>query len=40
LWYLSKPFHQGDAARSLWVASTLAGRTLDGLPPAHALKTL
>ena len=27
----------GDLARSLWVASTLAGRTLEGLPHAHAL---
>ncbi|MFT4469919.1 aminoglycoside phosphotransferase family protein [Arthrobacter sulfonylureivorans] len=26
-----------DALRSLWVASTLAGRTLPDLPPAHAL---
>lgn len=37
LWYAGLPGHQGDLARSLWVASTLAGRTLDGLPPAHAL---
>jgi streptomycin 6-kinase len=37
LCYASKPRHQGDLARSLWVASTLAGRTLDGLPSAHAL---
>lgn len=35
--YASMPRHQGDLARSLWVASTLAGRTLEGLPPAHAL---
>lgn len=35
--YASKPGHGGDLARSLWVASTLAGRTLEGLPPAHAL---
>ncbi len=35
--YASKPGHGGDLARSLWVASTLAGRTLDGLPAAHAL---
>ncbi|ADX72573.1 streptomycin 6-kinase [Pseudarthrobacter phenanthrenivorans Sphe3] len=35
--YAGKPGHRGDLARSLWVASTLAGRTLDGLPPAHAL---
>jgi streptomycin 6-kinase len=27
----------GDARRSLWVASTLAGSTLPDLPPAHAL---
>ena len=32
LWYASKPHHDGDLARSLWVASTLAGRTLPGLP--------
>jgi streptomycin 6-kinase len=37
LWYASRPHHQGDLARSLWVASTLAGRTLDGLPAAHSL---
>jgi streptomycin 6-kinase len=37
LWYAGKPDHRGDMARSLWVASTLAGRTLEGLPPAHAL---
>ena len=35
--YASKPGHGGDLARSLWVASTLAGRTLDGLPAAHSL---
>lgn len=29
--------HRGDLARSLWVASTLAGNTLDGLPHPHAL---
>ena len=37
LHYASKPGHEGDLARSLWVASTLAGRTLDGLPAPHAL---
>ncbi|QHK18659.1 aminoglycoside resistance protein [Pseudarthrobacter psychrotolerans] len=37
LGYAAMPRHQGDLARSLWVASTLAGRTLDGLPSAHAL---
>ncbi|HEY8700269.1 MAG TPA: aminoglycoside phosphotransferase family protein [Arthrobacter sp.] len=35
--YASRPRHQGDLARSLWVSSTLAGRTLDGLPAAHSL---
>ena len=37
LWYASKPRHEGDLARSLWVASTLAGRTLPELPAPHAL---
>lgn len=37
LWYAAKPRHSGDLARSLWIASTLAGRTLDDLPPAHEL---
>ncbi len=37
LWYASRPGHQGDLARSLWVASTLAGQTLEGLPAAHDL---
>lgn len=37
LGYVGQPGHRGDLARSLWVASTLAGRTLEGLPPAHAL---
>ncbi|MGM9473655.1 aminoglycoside phosphotransferase family protein [Pseudarthrobacter sp. YS3] len=37
LQYASHPGRQGDLARSLWVASTLAGRTLDGLPAAHDL---
>ena len=37
LHYASKPGHEGDLARSLWVASTLAGRTLDGLPAPYAL---
>ncbi len=40
LYYLSDGAHAGDAARSLWVASTMAGRTLPGLPAAHELKTL
>ncbi len=37
LWYAAKPRHAGDLARSLWVASTLAGSTLDALPRAHDL---
>ncbi|HSN36654.1 MAG TPA: aminoglycoside phosphotransferase family protein, partial [Arthrobacter sp.] len=37
LWYASKPRHEGDLARSLWVASTLAGRTLPDLPAPHDL---
>ncbi|MET4590199.1 aminoglycoside phosphotransferase family protein [Arthrobacter sp. 754] len=37
LQYASLPRRHGDLARSLWVASTLAGRTLDGLPGAHDL---
>ncbi|MDP9981385.1 streptomycin 6-kinase [Pseudarthrobacter oxydans] len=37
LWYASKPRHEGDLARSLWVASTLTGRTLPELPAPHAL---
>ncbi|MGO4191871.1 aminoglycoside phosphotransferase family protein [Arthrobacter sp. YAF17] len=37
LWYAAKPRHKGDLARSLWVASTLAGRTLPGLPAPHEL---
>jgi streptomycin 6-kinase len=37
LGYAAKPRHQGDLARSLWVASTLTGRTLPGLPAPHEL---
>ncbi|NHW49083.1 aminoglycoside resistance protein [Paenarthrobacter sp. MSM-2-10-13] len=37
LWYAAKPRHSGDLARSLWVASTLAGHRLDALPRAHDL---
>jgi streptomycin 6-kinase len=37
LWDAGKTGHEGDMARSWWVASTLAGRTLDGLPAAHDL---
>ncbi|KRE79083.1 aminoglycoside phosphotransferase family protein [Arthrobacter sp. Soil764] len=36
LWYAGHG-HPGDLARSLWVASTLAGDTLEGLPHPHAL---
>ncbi|WP_104168277.1 aminoglycoside phosphotransferase family protein [Arthrobacter sp. SX1312] len=32
--------HEGDADRSLWVASSVLGRTLDGLPPVGALPSL
>jgi streptomycin 6-kinase len=35
--YASAPRRKGDALRSLWVASTLAGRTLPELPAAHDL---
>ncbi len=35
--YASRPHHGGDLARSLWVASTLAGHTLSGLPAAYDL---
>jgi streptomycin 6-kinase len=37
LWYASRPHHEGDLARSLWVASTLAGRTLPDLPAPQEL---
>lgn len=36
LWYAAHG-HHGGLARSLWVASTLTGSTLDGLPHPHAL---
>ena len=36
LWYAAKG-HRGDLARSLWVASTLAGHTLADLPQPHTL---
>ena len=36
LWYAAQG-HGGDQARSLWVASTLAGKPLDGLPHPHSL---
>ena len=35
--HASRPHRTGDLARSLWVASALAGRTLDGLPAPHDL---
>ena len=37
LWYASQRHHEGDLARSLWVASTLAGATLPDLPRPHEL---
>jgi streptomycin 6-kinase len=37
LWYAARREHDGDLARSLWVASTLAGRTLPELPAPHEL---
>ena len=37
LGYASQPGREGDLVRSLWVASTLAGRALPGLPAAHDL---
>jgi streptomycin 6-kinase len=37
LWFASRPAYGGDLARSLWVASTLAGKTLGGLPHPHDL---
>lgn len=37
LWYAAKRNHGGDLARSLWVASTLAGNTLEGLPAPQDL---
>ncbi|MCU1530955.1 MAG: aminoglycoside resistance protein [Arthrobacter sp.] len=37
LCYASRPQQHGDLARSLWVASTLAGRTLPDLPAPHDL---
>lgn len=40
LCYLEEPGHGDDAVRSLWVASTMAGNTLPGLPDAHQLKVL
>ncbi len=40
LCYLEEPGHADDARRSLWVASTMAGKTLPGLPDAHQLKRL
>ncbi|MFQ4148481.1 aminoglycoside phosphotransferase family protein [Arthrobacter sp. LAPM80] len=40
LCYLEEPGHGGDAQRSLWVASTMAGKTLPGLPGVQGLKLL
>ncbi|AJT40544.1 aminoglycoside phosphotransferase family protein [Psychromicrobium lacuslunae] len=38
LWYASKRDHQRDLNRSLWLSSTLAGRTIQGLPHPHSLE--
>lgn len=38
--YFESPGGLADAQRSLWVASTLTGDTLPGLPRAHELKRL
>ncbi|MHA7305025.1 aminoglycoside phosphotransferase family protein [Arthrobacter sp. TMN-49] len=40
LCYLEEPGSRGDALRSLWVASTMTGKTLPGLPEAQQLKVL
>lgn len=37
LWYAQRAHHEGQLARSLWIASTLAGRTHPGLPAFDAL---
>lgn len=38
--YAAAPEHRGELYRSLWVASTLAGHTLAGLPLPHRLPGL
>lgn len=40
LWAASQPQHEKDLHRSLWIASTLAGRTLEGLPHPHGLEII
>lgn len=40
LWYAAKPDHRKDLNRSLWLASTLAGRTISGLPHPHHLEII
>jgi streptomycin 6-kinase len=35
--YAARPRRDGDFTRSLWVASSLAGRILDGIPAPHEL---
>jgi streptomycin 6-kinase len=37
LTYAANPHQEGDLARSLWVAGTLAGRSVPGLPAAREL---
>lgn len=38
--YLARGDRREDAQRSLWVAATMAGRVVPGLPSAHELKPL
>lgn len=40
LWFAAKPNHEKDLHRTLWIASTLAGSTLPGLPHPHGLEIL
>lgn len=40
LWFASKPDHEKDLHRALWIASTLAGQTIPGLPHPHGLEIL
>ncbi|GAB2759405.1 aminoglycoside phosphotransferase family protein [Sinomonas soli] len=40
LWYAERPGHEGDRARSLWVASALCSRPLPGLPALEDLERL
>lgn len=40
LWFAAKPGHTKDLHRALWLASTLAGQTIPGLPHPHGLEIL